>query len=754
MRDLNLKSIIWTPLAHRIVHLLVERNELDLAISLNKSFQIAVSRELELSSSAVKSMAERVYSCQTMFTLDDIFQTCELEVPLLNRYLQCLQGFNDPIYQWLTPFKFHLKELDAHQYSFEQYLCDHDKATFLKVYSPLKDIHDFLAEQCREDLEQLEILHLEQAPSYKVKSHLLTTKNADFYQMSCQGSNIIYILKLRLDQLSIHDLIRISEIQNEISHQNILQVLFSGTQNNRSYQIFEKHGDSLDKLVMFLAPEKVISIFIDIGQAIERMHHIDIVHGDIKPGNIFYDLMTGIAKLGDFDAAFKLSLSSVRIPQYSKSYASQELLTKKIQSKSSDCFAFLLSFFDVFFNKLHQKSTRTSGFPDHLTLPDDIHESLMIWIPTDSINKETHPYFLNLIHFFKFNGDDLSISNLVANLRAIDFCLKKNINLQFTLNHQSVSTLNLKSIWAKEHLSGTEFEKWNEAIRSEKIEHSSNIWNQTIEQQYFSYHHIDSLLSDIIIYYDMHLSHHLDRYLAGSYFSLQILESRWPYVFKREIVLAVLKYFKNYTPSTFSVLLRSIVDKYDRDEIGHHPYNLMNDFAHPLPPRNNKWAFDEVFGAPLESSYDQSILLHQEIYLFLYRSGLLNRKSHYYHRKGTILTWITNKLLNDVKVSWTKGPLAEITQRHLSGKVPFIPNKIALCQMMIKQWEETRPILDILRYFIPIRLNPTHMILNNGDKIRRKGFWSDDIEGGPPCGSFLISAYTQDGSAEIIPWPF
>jgi TonB family protein len=76
----------------------------------------------------------------------------------------------------------------------------------------------------------------------------------------------------------------------------------------------------------------------EIGAALAHAHRAGIVHGDVKPGNIFLT-STGTARLLDFGAARSLDASSDTLTGKTPAYASCEVLAGEAATRQDDVFS-------------------------------------------------------------------------------------------------------------------------------------------------------------------------------------------------------------------------------------------------------------------------------------------------------------------------------------------------------------------------------------------------------------------------------
>lgn len=95
------------------------------------------------------------------------------------------------------------------------------------------------------------------------------------------------------------------------------QLLDVGLHNGRPYVMTEyAHHGSLEERIASQSPaplplEEAMTILAQIGQALHYSHQHDIVHCDLKPGNILFNAK-GEAVLADFGLAMRLTTASLQ----------------------------------------------------------------------------------------------------------------------------------------------------------------------------------------------------------------------------------------------------------------------------------------------------------------------------------------------------------------------------------------------------------------------------------------------------------
>jgi serine/threonine-protein kinase len=136
-----------------------------------------------------------------------------------------------------------------------------------------------------------------------------------------------------------------AEAVGRLNHPNIVTVYDAGKEHDLAYIAMDYvPGVSLDSHVGkpdLLPVWEVLEIAAQVAEALDYAHKRNVVHRDIKPGNIMYDRDSGLAKITDFGVARLLDTSRTRTGTIlgSPSYMSPEQVAGKKTDGRSDLFS-------------------------------------------------------------------------------------------------------------------------------------------------------------------------------------------------------------------------------------------------------------------------------------------------------------------------------------------------------------------------------------------------------------------------------
>lgn len=151
---------------------------------------------------------------------------------------------------------------------------------------------------------------------------------------------------------------REAETAGRLDHPNIVTVYDAGEEHDLAYIAMDYiEGDSLDKHIQgetLLPIEEVFSIGVQIAEALAYAHEKNVVHRDIKPGNMIYNPDTGIVKVTDFGIAHLTDNSKTRTGTVlgSPYYMSPEQIAGEKVNGKADQFSLAVSLYQLFSGEL------------------------------------------------------------------------------------------------------------------------------------------------------------------------------------------------------------------------------------------------------------------------------------------------------------------------------------------------------------------------------------------------------------------
>jgi CHASE2 domain-containing sensor protein len=136
-----------------------------------------------------------------------------------------------------------------------------------------------------------------------------------------------------------------AEAVGRLNHPNIVAIHDAGREHDLAYIAMDYvQGQSLDTWTgrsSLLPVWEILDIAAQVADALAYAHSRNVVHRDIKPGNIIYDRNSGIAKITDFGVARLLDSSGTRTGTVlgTPSYMSPEQVAGKKTDGRSDLFS-------------------------------------------------------------------------------------------------------------------------------------------------------------------------------------------------------------------------------------------------------------------------------------------------------------------------------------------------------------------------------------------------------------------------------
>jgi serine/threonine protein kinase len=138
--------------------------------------------------------------------------------------------------------------------------------------------------------------------------------------------------------------LREAQILGRLSHPNIISIYDLGTNDDGSAYLVTEYvpGKTLDAVLALKSPVPLARAGVwagDLANALSRAHKAGIIHGDVKPANIFVT-DDGQIKLGDFGIArFATQVSGAASLIGTPAYLSPEQIKGEMQDHRSDIFS-------------------------------------------------------------------------------------------------------------------------------------------------------------------------------------------------------------------------------------------------------------------------------------------------------------------------------------------------------------------------------------------------------------------------------
>jgi len=149
-----------------------------------------------------------------------------------------------------------------------------------------------------------------------------------------------------------------AETAGRLNHPNIVTIYDVGEEHDLAYIAMDYiTGDSLDQHISeekLLPIEQVFAIGIQVAEALDYAHKKKVVHRDVKPGNIIFDLDKRQLKVTDFGIACLTDNSKTRTGTVlgSPYYMSPEQIAGKKVDGRSDLFSLGVTLYQLFTGRL------------------------------------------------------------------------------------------------------------------------------------------------------------------------------------------------------------------------------------------------------------------------------------------------------------------------------------------------------------------------------------------------------------------
>ena len=164
------------------------------------------------------------------------------------------------------------------------------------------------------------------------------------------------------DEKRIQDFEKEARLTAQINHPNIIQIYSAGRAHGRFYLVMELlEGQSLEEIIAQRSPlseEEVLTIALQVTEGLKAAKKAGVIHRDVKPGNILFDL-DGNAKLIDFGIALVPDTETTRSKDLwaTPYYVSPESLNQDEEDFKSDIYALGASLYHALSGKPPFEST-------------------------------------------------------------------------------------------------------------------------------------------------------------------------------------------------------------------------------------------------------------------------------------------------------------------------------------------------------------------------------------------------------------
>ena len=297
---------------------------------------------------------------------------------------------------------------------------------------------------------------------YKITK--LMKKSTESFVFNAKNKEEDYVLKLYFKNRTI-DQAASKKIRN-LTKSNIMKSVDIGKYQGRFFEVFKyyKNGTLLDK-INTLSITNIKRIIIQVNEALKSLHEIEIIHGDVKPSNLYFDDDYKTILLGDFgnsimaDGRRYVSNTSRRItPEYAAPEAYEKL------SYKTDYFSFGMTLLhlvssDYFEGRRDSSTLRDLILQDEIVIDSNVDDSIADLI--SSLIRSSPRLRSNYSSVYKWTKNHLFLNgNRFERTTETKTSIEPTIFLETSYNELEKLILALNSNWED----GIEF------IKSESFE--------------------------------------------------------------------------------------------------------------------------------------------------------------------------------------------------------------------------------------------------------------------------------------------